>query len=91
MKVQLKAGQGLSDLTEGNVYRVLGIEAGDLRIVSDEGRPFLFPRDSFEVVDPDEPRDWMTTAGADGERYAYPPQLRRPGFRNSAWRRALRK
>jgi predicted RNase H-like HicB family nuclease len=66
--------------TEGNVYRVVGIEAGDLRIISDEGRPFLFPRDAFELVFPEEPDDWVATVGVDGERYAYPPQLGRVGF-----------
>ncbi len=80
MKVRLKPGRGLSDLTEGNVYRVLGLEADDLRIVSDEGRPFLFPRDAFQIVEPGEPSDWVTTTGADGERYAYPPVLGRAGF-----------
>lgn len=68
------------DLTVGNVYQVLGIEADDLRIMNDVGQPYLYPVSLFEVVDNTEPSDWKTTVGPDGERYAYPPALALPGF-----------
>ncbi len=68
------------DLTQGNVYRVIGIEADDLRLMSDEGRPYLYPADCFEVVDPREPSDWETVYGEEGERYAYPRPFGAPGF-----------
>ncbi len=68
------------DLTLGNTYRVLGIEADDLRIISDEGRPYLYPMDLFEIVDSTESADWTTTFGEDGERYSYPPELGAVGF-----------
>ena len=35
------------DLTLGQPYVVIGIEADDLRILNDVGRPFLYPHDSF--------------------------------------------
>jgi hypothetical protein len=80
MRVQCKPNTKYADLTPGNVYRVIGIEAGDLRIMNDEGRPYLYPRRLFQVIDPTEPDDWQTERGEDGERYAYPPPMNRPGF-----------
>lgn len=32
------------DLTPDQPYLVLGIEADDLRILNDQGRPFLYPQ-----------------------------------------------
>ena len=68
------------DLTPGEDYVVIGIEADDFRILNDEGRPYLYARDLFDLVDPHEPEDWQTEVGVDGERYAYPPPLNEPGF-----------
>ena len=68
------------DLTTGQLYGVIGIEADDLRILNDQGRPSLYPARLFEVVDSREPDDWITEFGEDGERYAYPPPLNRCGF-----------
>ncbi len=68
------------DLTPGLEYGVIGIEAGDLRVLSDRGRPYLYPAELFEVVDPREPGDWVTVYGDEGERYAYPPLLNGNGF-----------
>ncbi len=68
------------DLTPDQPYVVIGIEANDLRILNDQGRPFLYPRELFEVIDPHEPSDWVSEFGADGERYAYPPSLNAAGF-----------
>ena len=68
------------DLTFGQPYVVIGVEADDLRILNDAGRPFLYPPDLFSVVDPREPVDWITEFGEDGERYSYPPPLNKVGF-----------
>ncbi|MGZ8845081.1 MAG: hypothetical protein ACXW3C_01320 [Pyrinomonadaceae bacterium] len=68
------------DLTFGQSYVVIGIEADDLRILNDAGRPFLYRRDLFSLIDTQEPVDWVTEFGDDGERYAYPPPLNRSGF-----------
>jgi len=68
------------DLTPGQPYLVLGIEADDLRILNDQGRPYLYPQDLFTVVDAREPADWVNEFGEDKERYAYPPPLNDNGF-----------
>lgn len=69
-----------TDLTPGQPYAVIGIEADDLRILNDHGQPYLYPSEQFEVIDTRQPRDWIKETGADGEQYAYPPQLNRVGF-----------
>lgn len=68
------------DLSPRQQYMVIGVEADAFRILSDEGRPYLYPARLFEVVDPREPTDWTTEFGEDGERYAYPPPLNSSGF-----------
>jgi len=68
------------DLVPGQPYVVLGIEADDLRILNDQGRPYLYPHTLFTVVDAREPADWMSERGEDNERYAYPPPLNGSGF-----------
>lgn len=68
------------DLTPKQPYVVIGIEADDLRVLNDHGRPYLYPPRLFEVVDPREPGDWVKEFGEDGERYAYPPLLNHSGF-----------
>lgn len=68
------------DLTAGQQYAVIGIEADDLRLLNNEGRPYLYPMQLFEVVDPREPEDWVIEFGEDEERYAYPPPLNTRGF-----------
>lgn len=68
------------DLTPEQPYVVLGIEADDFRILNDQGRPYLYPRNLFTVVEPREPEDWVSELGEDNERYAYPPPLNSSGF-----------
>lgn len=68
------------DLTLDQPYVVLGIEADDFRILNDQGRPYLYPREIFKVVDSREPEDWVNETGADNERYAYPRLLNQNGF-----------
>lgn len=84
MKVRLVAkkldGVEYQDLTIGNIYNVIGIEADDFRIINDEGQPYLYPPALFSIVDKNEPEDWLTEYGEDGERYAYPPELGQVGF-----------
>ena len=59
---------------------MIGIEADDFRILNDQGRPFLYPAEIFDIVDPGEPDEWITEYGDEGERYAYPPLLNATGF-----------
>lgn len=68
------------DLTPGQQYMVIGIEADDFRVLNDKGRPYLYSRHLFEVVDSHEPADWLEEYGEDGERYAYPRPLNQAGF-----------
>lgn len=81
MLVNLKAANSrYPDLTAGQTYVVIGIEADDFRLLNDRGRPFLYPADLFDVIDGREPADWVTEYGDDGERYSYPRLLNSPGF-----------
>jgi len=68
------------DLTFGQPYVVIGIEADDLRILNDAGRPFLYPPNLFSLIDQKELADWVTEFGDDGERYSYPVPLNNAGF-----------
>lgn len=68
------------DLTFDQPYVVIGIEADDLRILNDAGRPFLYSPDLFSLVDARESVDWVTEFGDDGERYSYPPLVNKSGF-----------
>ena len=81
MKVRLRRNRTkYYDLTPGNVYYVIGVEAGDYRIMNDLGRPYLYPPEDFTIVDGEFPREWRKQVGPDGEAYIYPPSLARPGF-----------
>src|SRR3954447_19430180 len=68
------------DLTPDQPYVVLGIEADDLRLLNDQGRPYLYPAGLFTIVDAREPDDWVSAVGEDNERYAYPALLNGCGF-----------
>ncbi len=68
------------DLSPKQHYLVIGIEADELRIINDQGRPYLYPPRLFRVIDKSESDDWIRETGDDGERYAYPAPLNRVGF-----------
>ena len=81
MIVKLKATVSqYADLSEEQLYFVIGIEADDYRIINDSGKPYLYPANIFTVSDSREPQDWVTNYGENGERYSYPSQLNDPGF-----------
>ena len=81
MLVKLKRAKSeYRDLTVGVKYTVLGIEAGDYRILNDRGRPFLYPAAECSIADAHEPKDWVEKKGPKGERYAYPPAFNKVGF-----------
>lgn len=79
VKIKRKNSQ-YPDLTPEQPYLVIGIEADDLRILNDQGRPYLYPRRLFQVVDAQEPDIWVSEYGEEGERYAYPLPLNGCGF-----------
>jgi hypothetical protein len=68
------------DLTPNQPYFVIGIEADDYRILNDHGKPYLYRSRLFKVIDSNEPNNWITEYGDDGERYSYPPELNEVGF-----------
>ena len=68
------------DITTGQLYFVIGIEADDYRILNDYGKPYLYPAYLFELIDPQEPDGWITEYGEEGERYSYPPAMKESGF-----------
>jgi len=73
MIVKLKSNiLGYPDLSEDQPYFVIGIEADDYRILNDDGKPYLYPPEVFEVIDSRHPPDWVTELGDDGEQYSYP-------------------
>ena len=81
MIVKFKSNNPLfPDLSEGQAYFVIGIEADDFRVLNDSGKPYLYSPELFDVVDSREPGDWITSFGDDGERYSYPTQLNKVGF-----------
>jgi hypothetical protein len=79
VKLKKKSSE-YGDLTPGQPYFVIGIEADDYRILNDFGKPYLYPPYLFELVDSREPSTWITDYGEDGERYSYPSLLNEPGF-----------
>ncbi len=81
MIVQLRnPNPSYTDLAPHQYYVVIGIEADDLRILNDQGRPYLYPSQLFKVVDIRQPNDWIIELGDEGEQYAYPPALNELGF-----------
>ncbi|MCE5327221.1 MAG: hypothetical protein LLG01_12505 [Planctomycetaceae bacterium] len=64
----------------GYEYLVLGIEADDYRLLNDEAEPVLYDLTLFDIVDDQEPSNWIHHVGPDGEHYAYPPELNARGF-----------
>ncbi len=66
-------------LTPGAVYEVIGIEAGDFRLIDDSGSPVLVSPALFEIIDPARPAQWRSWQ-QDGGEYAYAPELARAGF-----------
>lgn len=85
MKVKLKPRAKHFGLTPGNVYRVIGIEADDFRIMDDQGMPALYPPRLFQVVDDTPDSDWCVEKGDAGEIYAYAPELAPAGFFEAWW------
>ncbi len=81
MIVKLKErNNDYTDLSPDQSYFVVGIEANDYRILNDYGKPYLYPSNIFQVVNSNEPDDWITEFGEEGERYSYSPDLNEVGF-----------
>ena len=55
------------NLTPGQPYVVIGTEGDEFRLLSDSGRPYLYPPVLFCLSDQSESRVWVSEFG---ERYA---------------------
>ena len=77
--IRTQSGGVRHSLTKGEVYEVIGIEAGDYRILDDSGSPVLLEPGLFKVVDRTRPEHWKTEF-EDGVEYSYAPELAAPGF-----------
>jgi len=67
-------------LTADREYFVLGVDEEDLRVVSDDGEPILYPKYLFEILDNSLPPDWHFKEGDDGDYYLNPRKTAAPGF-----------
>jgi len=68
------------NITPNNIYTVIGIEANWYRIIGNEGEPYLYPPQLFEIVEAGFPPNWKKTIGKNKEIYCYPPEIDRIGF-----------
>ncbi|MGC4043038.1 MAG: hypothetical protein QM758_04475 [Armatimonas sp.] len=71
------------DITPGNLYRVIEMVPDHFRIMSDDGLPYLYPKELFDVVSDTMPEDWVVEEKIiDGERCvsAGPAVFQTPGF-----------
>jgi len=69
-----------SEMTIGNVYEVIGVEADYYRIIDDNNEPFLYSPLQFKIIDPKQPDFWVTEKGEDGESYSYPFSWLKEGY-----------
>lgn len=68
------------DLTVGKTYRVIAIECDDYRIIGDDGRPYIYPKEAFVVIEADFDPDWVVEVEDDCGLYAGPKEFASPGF-----------
>lgn len=66
-------------LTVGQSYAVIGIEAGDLRVIDDMGAPVLFEPELFEITEAARPAGWVSET-IEGDEYAGPAEFSGVGF-----------
>ncbi len=72
MKVILKADKEKRSLTQNKPYFVIGIEADHYRIIDDDGEPFLYSPKLFDIVDSEEPKEWVVEYGEDKKSMRIP-------------------
>lgn len=63
------------DVTIGKKYVVLALEGNDYRLVGDEGRPYLYPREAFKVIDKSGDDEWTMFRDSDDIAYCGPSVL----------------
>ncbi|WP_163832156.1 hypothetical protein [Spartinivicinus ruber] len=62
-------------LTSNRIYNVLGMDHDSYRILADDGEPYMYPKELFEVIDDNIPSNWVRREFEDGEYYLDPPEL----------------
>ncbi len=67
-------------LTPNHNYIVIGIDYENYRIVNDDFEPILYPKNIFDVIEPNYPDYWVKTEFDDGEYYIDPPEFSGIGF-----------
>lgn len=81
MIIQLtKNIEDFDDLSPDKYYYVIGIEGNYYRIMNDEGRPYLYEPEIFEVLDDTRPSNWITELSNSELEYSYPKELNSIGF-----------
>ena len=68
------------DLTIGQIYEVLVIRTDHYRVWGDEGEPYCYPNEAFEIVDAAIPDAWIHKVEEDGATYRGPRELSVPGL-----------
>lgn len=63
------------DITEGNVYSVLGSEGDFYRIIGDSGKPYLYHKNRFKLVGFEKGQDWISEINSAVGEIWYPPGL----------------
>jgi len=71
------------DITEGNVYFVLGSEGDFYRIIGDSGKPYLYHKSRFELVELEKGLDWAREIDTIVGEILYPPGLTPSVFEES--------
>ncbi len=69
-----------ANLTVGQRYEVLAIEADHYRILNDSDDPVLYDPSCFKVIDDSEPSFWTCSTGEGGKRYCETPEWSRNCF-----------
>jgi hypothetical protein len=59
---------------------VIGLDHESFRVLNDNEEPILYPKELFEVIDPDIPTNWIWERYSDEEYYVNPPSYMSQGF-----------
>lgn len=71
------------DFTPEHWYEVITIEYGDYRVIPDRVGPYLYPKEMFDIVDPERPQNWIATYDIQNGKileHAGPSELLEKGF-----------
>jgi len=73
-------GRLFPDITEGNVYAVIGIEGDYYRMLGDHGLPFLYHKNRFQIIDQEKEPDWVKKTDEIIGEIWYPARLMDDGI-----------